>query len=112
MSGSKQHMFIPQLNNSEPSRTFWPQAKLHPVYRWFYKIAQRICLAMSCYINPSVFSMNTNFCSSTTVVRFNMNCLVVSALCFVSVMASIPDGYANGRYAFYGRYAGWYTKIA
>lgn len=24
-------------NNSEPSRTFWPQAKLHPVYRWFSK---------------------------------------------------------------------------
>ena len=35
-----------------------------------------------------------------------MKCLIVFVLCFVAAMASIPDGYANGRYAFYGRYNG------
>ena len=35
-----------------------------------------------------------------------MNCLVILALCFVAALAGIPDGYAYGRYAFYGRYAG------
>lgn len=94
-----------------PPEHFGPKRSYIPSTGGSPKIAQRICLAMSCYINPSVFSINTDFCSSTAVDRFNMNCLVVVALCFVSAMASVPDGYANGRYAFYGRYAGWYTKI-
>jgi hypothetical protein len=38
--------------------------------------------------------------------RRNMKCLVVFAMCAVAALASIPDGYAHGRYAFYGRYAG------
>lgn len=36
--------------------------------------------------------------------HFNMKCLVVLALFIVAAMAGIPDGYAHGRYAFYGRY--------
>lgn len=35
-----------------------------------------------------------------------MNSLIVVALCFASALAGIPDGYAHGRYAFYGRYGG------
>jgi len=39
-----------------------------------------------------------------------MNCLLVLALCVAAATAGIPDGYAHGRYAFYGRYGGKYTK--
>lgn len=59
----------------------------------------------------SAFALTPVSVEQETLSRRNMKCLIMFAMCVVSGMASIPDGYDHGRYAFNGHYAGKWNLL-